>query len=252
VGSAAAAFADVGDYGVVELEFAGAGGGRRRLPVEACDGVLFEDAAPVRSFRWSRGQQHFPGWWWLATTRRHVGYESWLERDHLMLLDFDPVVTALGSQPFWLHWKDGRRSRRHAPDFFARLADGTGVVIDVRADDRIGPEDAEAFEATARACAAAGWEFHRVGLVDPVLAANVRWLSRYRHPRCAGRPGVADALRRAFAAPTCLLAGTDAVGDNLSVLPVLFHLMWRRVLAADLASGTLGMSSLVWLEAGAR
>ncbi len=95
-----------------------------------------------------------------------------------MLMDFDPAVTAVGSQPFGLHWKEGRRNRRHAPDFFARLADGTGVVIDVRADDRIEPEDAEAFDVTARACTAAGWEFRRVGVIDPVLAANVRWLSR--------------------------------------------------------------------------
>ncbi len=116
-----------------------------------------------------------------------------------MLLDFDPAVTAVASQPFWLHWDDGHRGRRHAPDFFARLADGTGVVIDVRADDRIGRQDAEAFDVTARACEAAGWEFRRVGTIDPVLAANVRWLSRYRHSRCAGPPGAADALRRAFA-----------------------------------------------------
>ena len=252
MGSAAAACAETGDYGVVELEFAGAGGGRRRLPLGACGGVLFEDAVPVRSFRWSRGQQHFPGWWWLATTGRHVGYESWLERDHLMLLDFDPVVTAVSSQPFWLHWHDGRRSRRHAPDFFARLAGGTGVVIDVRADDRIGPQDAEAFEVTAGACAAAGWQFRRAGVVDAVLAANVRWLARYRHPRCAGRAEVADALREAFCGPVCLSAGVAAVGDNLAVLPVLFHLMWRRVLAADLGSGPLGSSSVVWLEADAR
>jgi hypothetical protein len=214
--------------------------------------VRVEDAVPVRSFRWSRGQEHFPGWWWLATTGRHVGYESWLERDHLMLLDFDPAVTAVASQPFWLHWDDGYRGRRHAPDFFARLADGTGVVIDVRADDRIERQDAEAFDVTARACGAAGWEFRRVGMIDPVLAANVRWLSRYRHPRCAGPPGVADALRRVFAVPVPLPTGAAEAGDTLAVLPVLFHLMWRRELAADLGSGPLGPSSLAWLAAGAR
>jgi hypothetical protein len=214
--------------------------------------VRFEDVAPARSFRWSRRQQHFPGWWWLATTGRHVGYESWLERDHLMLLDFDPAVVAVSSQPFWLHWNDGRRSRRHAPDFFARLAGGAGVVIDVRADDRIEPEDAEGFSVTAGACAAAGWGFRRAGVVDPALAANVRWLSRYRHPRCAGRPGIADALRLAFASPAFLSAGVAVVGDNIAVLPVLFHLMWRRVLAADLSAGPLSSSSLVWLEASAR
>jgi hypothetical protein len=251
VGLAAAGLSGAGDCGVV-LEFAGAGEGRCRLALEACSGVRFEDAVPVRPFCWPRGQQHFPGWWWLATTGRHVGYESWLERAHLMLLDFDPAVTGVGSQPFWLHWKGSCGNRRHAPDFFARLADGTGVVIDVRADDRIEPEDAEAFEVTAGACAAVGWQFRRVGVVDPVLAANVRWLSRYRHPRCAGRPEIADALRLAFAAPALLSAGVAGVGDNLAVLPVLFHLMWRQVLAADLGSGPLNSSSLVWLEAGAR
>jgi hypothetical protein len=235
----------------VELVFGGADG-CRRVPLSECLDQRFEDAVPARPFRWSRGQAHFPGWWWLATTARHVGYESWLERDHLMLLDFDPAVTAVASQPFWLHWHDGRRSRRHAPDFFARLADGTAVVIDVRADDRIGPRDAEAFEVTARACEAAGWEFRRVGTVDPVLAANVRWLSRYRHPRCAGRPGTAGALRRAFASSAPPLAGAAEAGDPLAVLPVLFHLLWRRELTADLGSGPLGASTEVRITEAAR
>ena len=233
------------------MEYAAAAGGACRLPVAASGSVPFEDAVPARAFRWSRGQRHFPGWWWLATTARHVGYESWLERDHLMLLDFDPAVTAVSSQPFWLHWHDGRRSRRHAPDFFARLADGTGVVIDVRADDRIEPQDAEAFGVTAAACRNAGWQFRRVGVIDPVLTVNVRWLSRYRHPRCAGTPEVTEALRLAFADPACLRAGAACAGDSLAVLPALFHLMWRRVLAADLSSGPLNSSTPVWLAAGA-
>jgi hypothetical protein len=169
-----------------------------------------------------------------------------------MLLDFDPAVTAVASQPFWLHWHDGRRSRRHAPDFFARLADGTAVVIDVRADDRIGPRDAEAFEVTAGACESAGWEFRRAGTVDPVLAANVRWLSRYRHPRCAGRPETACALRQAFAGQAPLLAGAAEAGDSLEVLPVLFHLLWRRELTADLGSGPLGPSTAVQAAAAIR
>jgi len=67
-----------------------------------------------------------------------------------MLLDFDPAVAAFSSQPFTLLWHDGRRERRHTPDFFARLADGTGLVVDVRPDERIGERDAEAFAVTAR------------------------------------------------------------------------------------------------------
>lgn len=190
---------------------------------------------PVRGFRWRRGQRHLPGLWWSATTGSHVGYESWLERDHVMLLDFEPRVAAIGAQPFWLRWRDDAgRLRRHAPDLFARMADGSAVVIDVRPDDRIGPRDAEAFDATRRACELAGWGFRRVGVPDPVRVANVAWLARYRHRRC-GSPDVGRLLLKAFADPAPLMAGAAAAGDPLAVLPVLFHLMWRRVLVADLA-----------------
>jgi hypothetical protein len=51
---------------------------------------VFEDRAPVPSLPSYRGQRHFPGLLWSASMDRHVGFESWLERDHAILLDFDP------------------------------------------------------------------------------------------------------------------------------------------------------------------
>jgi hypothetical protein len=233
-----------------EVEFTEASGMRRREHLASCWDVRFEDAVPVRPFCWTTGQRHFAGWWWSATTSRHVGHESWLERDQAMLLDFDPEVVAFSSQPFWLSWPEAGRTRRHAPDYFARLADGTGVVIDVRADDRIPAEDAEVFEMTARACAAVGWDYQRAGLVDPVLAANVRWLAGYRHPRCMNRER-ATRLREVFAIPAPLLAGARAVGDPLAVLPVLYHLLWTGALTADLASVPLSGESPVTASGGA-
>jgi len=74
-----------------------------------------------------------------------------------MLMDFDPGVVAVSSRPFWLRWTDGAgRARRHPPDFFARRADGTAVVTDVRPDGRVPVKDAEVFAVTARACGAGG------------------------------------------------------------------------------------------------
>ena len=228
-----------------ELGFVDGGGIERRAPLAACAEVRFEDGMPVRRFGWSRGLGHFPGWWWAATTGRHVGYESWLERDHVRALDFDPEIAGIASQPFWLYWTGERGGRRHAPDYFARRADGAGVVIDVRADDRIEVADAEAFAATAKACAGLGWEFRRVGEIDPVLAGNVRWLARYRHPRCAGRAEIARRLREVFTAPAPLMPGAEEVGDRMAVLPALFHLMWRQELVADLARERLGPATWV-------
>lgn len=229
----------------VELGIVDAAGVERRLKLASCAGVRFEDARPVRTFRWSRGLGHFPGWWWAVTTGGHIGYESWLERDHVRVLDFDREVVGIASQPFWLYWEDERGRRRHAPDYFARRADGTGVVVDVRADDRISNRDAETFAMTAQVCALLGWEFRRVGEIDPVLGGNVRWLARYRHPRCAGRAGIGCRLREVFAASAPLLAGAEQVADRLAVLPALFHLMWRQELVADLAGTRLGPGTLV-------
>jgi hypothetical protein len=97
----------------------------------------------------------------------------------------------------------------------ARLLDGSGVVVDVRADERIQPADAEAFAATARACAGAGWAYRRVGGLDAVLVANVCWLSRYQHPRCAGAGEVAGRLGEAFAEPGHAgAAGPQRVGGG--------------------------------------
>ncbi len=228
-------------YDVVFVDGAGC---RRREPLPACWDRPFEAAAPIRSFPSVRDGVNWPGYWWSATNGRHVGYESWVERDVAMMLDFDPAVISFSSQPFWLYWPGEKGRRRHVPDFFARLADGGGVVVDVRPDDRVDQGAAEAFAATAQACAEVGWEFRRTGGPPAVLAANVRWLAGYRHPRCL-RADVAEELLGVFGQPAPLFAGACEVGDPIAVLPVLYHLLWRHDLHADLAGAVLGPGSLV-------
>ncbi len=169
-----------------------------------------------------------------------------------MLLDFDQCVIGLASQPFRLSWNAGGVRRRHVPDFFARLAGGSGVVVDVRADDRIGARDAAAFEATARACDLAGWQFRRVGAVGPVLLANVRWLAGYRHPRYAGRVA-AQVVREVFGAGVPLIEGARLLGEPVAVLAGVYHWLWRgELLAADLERVPLSMATLVSASGPAR
>ena len=110
-------------------------------------------------------------------------------------------------------------------------------MVDCRLADRRPPRDLAAFEATRRACALAGWEDRLVGALDPVATANLRWLAGYRHPRY-GIPALAGALRAAFAAPAPLVDGAEAAGDPIAVLPVLYHLLWRQELMADLSVGS--------------
>ena len=89
-----------------------------------------------------------------------------------MRLDFDRQMTAFSSPPFSLYWQVGTWWRRHAPDFFARLTDGGGVVVDVSADDRIPDKDAQPFAVTARACDRVGWAFRRLTELAPETAPS--------------------------------------------------------------------------------
>jgi hypothetical protein len=118
------------------------------------------------------------------------------------------------------------------------------VVIDVRADQRVGEQDAVVFAATARCCAQVGWEYQRVGELLPVRAANLRWLSGYRHPRFV-QPVLAARLGEVFAEPGPLMGGAAVAGDPVAVLPVLFGMLWRGELAADLERGLLGPVTVV-------
>ncbi|WP_405182737.1 TnsA-like heteromeric transposase endonuclease subunit [Nocardia sp. NBC_01377] len=159
------------------------GGPLVRRDLAAAWDVPFEVAdRPVRTLRSHRGQRSDSSWWWMASSARHVGYESWLERDNVIVLDADPDVAAAVSQPFRLWWSDGvkPRPRLHVPDYFVRRTDGGVVIIDVRADDRIGDDDAALFAVTEVTCRAVGWEYRRVGEVDPVRSPTI-----YDPPTCA-------------------------------------------------------------------
>ncbi|MGW2370622.1 TnsA-like heteromeric transposase endonuclease subunit [Streptomyces sp. NPDC001667] len=231
--------------GDVELEYVSEAGARKRGPMKQLWPVRFESVRPERRFPAFRGQGDWCGWYWSATCGGHVGYESWLEQDRLVLLDFDPLVTGMASQPFRLSWMgpEGKRIR-HTPDFFVRRADGTGLVVDVRPDERSEPRDAVKFAVTAAACSLVGWDFARVGTPDAALMANTRWLAGYRHPR-VHRAEVAARLTKVFADGAGLLDGAQMVGDQIAVLPVLFHLLWRQVLVADLENVLLSANTQV-------
>ena len=113
--------------------------------------------------------------------------------------------------------------------------DGTGLVVDCRPVDRIDARAAESFTRMWEACEAVGWAYRVVGAIEPVRAANLRWLAGYRHPRFAVSEGMTAAVRSAFAVPAPLLGQAATVGDPIEVLPVVFYLLWCGVLRADLA-----------------
>lgn len=164
----------------IRLVYADDHGREHAVGLEAADLVGFGLTRPLRKPPAYRGQRNFPGWWWSATTRSHVVYESWLERHHIIEADRDARVARIVGQPFALTWPSGRREARHVPDIFCRLFDGSGVVTDCRPAGRADADFRRKCAVTAAACQVTGWEFRLAGEPDPVWAANLRWLAGYR------------------------------------------------------------------------
>lgn len=80
-----------------------------------------------------------------------------------------------------------------------------------------------------------GWVYRRLEPIEAVLAANVRWLAGYRHPRNAGGPERMAAVQEAFRDPRPLIEGIRAVGDPMAVWPAVFHALWSGRLTVALS-----------------
>jgi len=219
---------------------------RDRQRTVALEGAALLDFGQVKAFRRPpayRGQRNFPGWWWSVTTRSHVAYESWLECHHIIEADRDIRVTGISGQPFQLTWPEGRKQMRHVPDLFCRMLEGNGVVTDCRPADKIDEDLRHKAAVTAAACGVIGWEYRVAVEPDPVWPANLRWLSGYRHPRF-GDEQLEELLITLFACPQPLGQAAQRAGDPIRVRPVLFHLLWRGRLSADLGR-PLGETTVV-------
>lgn len=121
----------------VVLRYADHVGSDVETSLASVDGADVARGRPVRRFGMHAGMGHYPGWWWSSTMRDLVGHESLLERDRLLLADFDPDVMAVASQPFGITGRDGEVVRRHVPDYLLLRSDNTVEVVDVKSADQL-------------------------------------------------------------------------------------------------------------------
>lgn len=229
--------ANVRDRTGIEAEFADSSGRLEHLQWEqSVVSVRLENLAPVSAFPVMPGRRWGPGWWWSATTGRHVVHGSASMRTQLMVLDRDPEVTGLAARPVRLLWRDtDGRVRSWVPQLFARYADGTGLLADCPSSPNAGGDRAQRARVILEAaCARVGWAYRRLEPPPGVVAANLRWLAGYRHPRYQGSPGLRAALTEAFAGPRPLADGAAAVGDPLQILPAVYHALWCQHLTTPL------------------
>ena len=212
-------------------------------PVAGMGGFPVPGCGPVRHFTWRTGQGHRPGLQCLAGTGRLHGFESHAEQCLLLALDFLGVLEVV-SQPHRMRFESAAGQREHTPDFLAVTAEGTWL-LDVRPADRIEAADRVKFAASAEAALACGWRYGVVGGWQRHVMTTLDTLSAQR--RTLSDPlGLAEALLAVAAGGPLRFADLVAATCYPAVARAFaIHLIWRRVLAIDLAV-PFGDSALVW------
>lgn len=228
---------------LLQVRFVDEDGAQHTLAAELARAVPFEYCLPMRAFTHRRDQRHTPGDYWAAVAGDLIGCESYLERQWMTALDFDPQVAALSSQPMTFLGADPSGTWRATPDIFARLADGTGQVIEVKNPQQLkDPKVLLTAERVKSASAAIGLGYRLVGALDPQLWANLRWLTGYRRPLAGTQENLAARILALAERPT-------SIDDLLSFLhpaalarPVIFHLLWHGRLVCDMTAPLRGAS----------
>jgi hypothetical protein len=182
-----------------------------------------------------------------ATGGSSVSFESALERDWSILLDFDPDVAGFLEQPFTLSYAHEGRQHHYTPDFMAEFGRQTGqskrVVYEVKYRDELRRDWLEyrpRFQAANRHCRAQGWTFTILTEqeIRTPLLENAKFLRQY--PTIRVKPLVRSRLIETLHSlgPTTLeeLLTTACAGvhSREETLPTLWSLIATRQVVCDL------------------
>lgn len=183
-----------------------------------------------------------------------ASYESTLERDWLLVLDFDPTVRSLHVQPFTLTYVHEGETRRYTPDVKVHFDDDSVVVYEVKPRETLRAEWSKfraRFRAAMRHCRQQGWRFRIVTereIRTPFLR-NATFLRRYRN--LPPDPVIEEVLMRSLTAlgettPQELLACAYWTPESRALaIPYLWKFVATHRIGTCLIS-PLTMSSLIW------
>jgi hypothetical protein len=183
---------------------------------------------------------------------RLLWFESYLERDFMILLDFDPDVEAFYEQPLTINYQANGRAYKYTPDFRVVRGQRT-ALIECKPKARVDtPENSRKFRAAQDFCAQAHWDFFVV--TDEELRRgfrlpNIKLLTRYARlegPSCIPWP-LQTALDRESGLTLEQAAQIIAPNAPLAGIPAILHLVFHHCLVISLDEQPITPSSLLQL-----
>lgn len=191
-----------------------------------------------------------------------IGFESLLEKEYMLLLDFDPTVEKYVEQPVTLPVPG--KSRRYTPDLLVTFRENpTGhrppaqlIEIKTTADLARKAEDlAPKFAVAEQYAADRGWIFLKKTELDirTQRLANLKFLRRYRNLSPPPEE-VANVIERlaALGGSSQLQTLLDLLGstpeEQAQWTPVLWHLIVSGQVLFDMNTESLPSNIEIWLS----
>ncbi len=190
---------------------------------------------PFRSFSSYRAKRNYEGVYPFRNLNIQVEFESLLEGLFLLQLDWENTATALTAQPFRPYWDNGEQVRSHIPDYFCRLDNGDGLVVDFQPKERVDEAAREAFKFTRKLCEEVDWGYRIYGNPDTHLIKNLRLFKQYASFECDDR--YVMSILRAAAHKTnitdLISFGTSQDISSTVTRRLIYRLLWERKLQTD-------------------
>jgi hypothetical protein len=127
---------------------------------------LFDWSSMMPARHISTRHNHLSGRVASAKVSKPQAFESMLEQDFLLLLEFDAAVSRYASQPITLRWHDGSRKRQYTPDVLVEY-----MSYIVERNPHLKPT---LFEVKPEATLKQDW-----GQLKPKFKAAIRWCREY-------------------------------------------------------------------------
>jgi hypothetical protein len=189
--------------------------------------------APVRTPRSSRRNRHVPSPVYSMTNGGYLTMESGLEHDLLRRVDRNQPTRCIVAQPFKLSW-NGPEPAAHTPDLLALFADGSVTVWDAKAVDEQDDDYWMKATVTRKACELAGWRYQVFSGLGPTERLNLLWLHGFRR-RPPWTNQFEEKVVSLAASPSATLGNIMQSDDGSGeLIAVMWHLLWRGVLSADI------------------
>lgn len=185
------------------------------------------------------GRRSCTGWYQSIKAGDGLPYESLLERDALLLLDFDPDVAHLSVQPETFVWMDANRQRRYTPDIRLETVGGEVIYRQVKPASRLAadPTLGGRLSAIEAECAARGAR-HEMWLDTDIRRqprlSNVRRLRASIAVLATVNLHAIRTIINCLPFPSSLGAAAEALGGKAVHTNVVLGLVAIGELAADL------------------